>query len=245
MQHAHEAIRSKPCAHERSHVIDSMFHGGGYSTPESRQIFCDVCRLQRWLDVEAALALSQSELEMIPHEAANIIAKAAHIDRLDLHTIATGIATSGHSLVPLLRALQSVIGNFSSQFVHHGATTQDIQDTAQSLEMRDVFDQVEHQLVALLDKLEVLALDNREQLTVGRTHAQPALPTTFGRSLAPKPSVDRPVLLLSMSESSATVNGRPLCKLSIPKVCQPARSVDRNPLFAINVRLFPHGKSYP
>ena len=184
MEHAHEAARAKPCAHERSHIVDSMFHRGGYSTPTSRQIFCDVCRLQRWLDVEAALALSQSELGMIPHEAANIIAKAAHIDRLDLNAISTGIATTGHSLVPLLRALQSVIGSFSSQFVHHGATTQDIQDTGQSLEMRDVFDHAERQLIALLDKLEVLALDNREQLTVGRTHAQPALPTTFGLKVA-------------------------------------------------------------
>lgn len=182
--HAHDAVRNKPCSHERSHVIDSAFHGGGYSTPESRRIFCDVCRLQRWLDVEVALALSQSELEMIPHEAANIIAKAAHIERLDLSQISKGIQSSGHSLVPLLRQLQSVIGSFSSQFVHHGATTQDIQDTAQSLEMRDVFDQVELQMIDLLDKLEILAITNREQLSVGRTHAQPALPTTFGLKVA-------------------------------------------------------------
>ncbi|MDQ3364387.1 MAG: adenylosuccinate lyase family protein [Myxococcota bacterium] len=178
----HELPRQ--CNHERSHVIDSAFHGGGYSTAESRRIFCDICRLQRWLDVEVALALSQAELEMIPHEAANIIARSAHIERLDLAAISTGIRKSGHSLVPLLRSLQQVVGSYSSQFIHYGATTQDIQDTGQALEMRDVLDHVELDLIALLDRLDVLASANRLQLTVGRTHAQPALPTTFGLKVA-------------------------------------------------------------
>jgi len=180
----HEHETPKPCTHERSHVVDSAFHRGGYSTPESRRIFCDVCRLQRWLDVEVALAMSQAEMEMIPHEAAHIIAGAARIDRLDLAAISAGIATMGHSLVPLLRALQQIMGSYASQFVHHGATTQDIQDTGQSLEMRDVLDRVELDLIALLDRLDVLAVANRDQLTVGRTHAQPALPTTFGLKVA-------------------------------------------------------------
>ncbi|MBA3817410.1 MAG: adenylosuccinate lyase family protein [Deltaproteobacteria bacterium] len=185
-RHHHTQVLTRPreCGHERSHVIDSAFHKGGYSTPESRRIFCDVCRLQRWLDVEVALALSQAELEMIPHEAANIIARSAHIERLDLAAISAGITKSGHSLVPLLRSLQQVVGSYSSQFIHHGATTQDIQDTGQSLEMRDVLDRVELDLIALLDRLDALAVANRLQLTVGRTHAQPALPTTFGLKVA-------------------------------------------------------------
>ena len=174
----------RECNHERSHVVDSAFHRGGYSTPESRRIFCDVCRLQRWLDIEVALAQSQAEMEMIPYEAAAIITRAARIDRLDAAAISAGIITTGHSLVPLLRALQAVVGSYSSQFVHHGATTQDIQDTGQSLEMRDTLDIVERNLITLLDRLDTLAVANRLQLTVGRTHAQPALPTTFGLKVA-------------------------------------------------------------
>jgi adenylosuccinate lyase len=174
----------RQCSHERSHVIDSAFHQGGYSTPDSRRIFCDVCRLQRWLDIEVALAMSQAEMEMIPYEAANIIASSARIERLDLAAISTGIQKSGHSLVPLLRALERVVGSYSSQFIHYGATTQDIQDTGQSLEMRDVLDLIEPKLISLLDRLDILAVANREQLTVGRTHAQPALPTTFGLKVA-------------------------------------------------------------
>ena len=82
-------------------MVDSAFHRGGYSTAESRRIFCDVCRLQRWLDVEVALALSQAEMDMIPYEAANIIARAARIEHLDLAAISAGIITTGHSLVPI------------------------------------------------------------------------------------------------------------------------------------------------
>ncbi len=128
--------------------------------------------------------MSQAELDMIPFEAATIIASSAHIEKFDEAAISAGIRTSGHSLVPLLRELQRVTGNYASQFVHHGATTQDIQDTGQALEMRDVFDRVEDDLIALLDRLDVLAAANRDQLIVGRTHAQPALPTTFGLKVA-------------------------------------------------------------
>src|SRR6185369_14263664 len=120
---------TRPCNHERSHIVDSAFHRGGYSTAESRRIFCDVCRLQRWLDVEVALAMSQAELDMIPDEAATIIARAARIERLDLAAISAGITATGHSLVPLLRALERATGGYAAQFIHHGATTQDIQDT--------------------------------------------------------------------------------------------------------------------
>lgn len=183
--HSHEVVvPPRQCSHERSFIVDSAFHGGGYSTKDSRRIFCDVCRLQRWLDVEVALALSQAELDMIPQEAANIIAKSAKIERMDLSAISAGIQRTGHSLVPLLRALERVAGSYAAQFIHHGATTQDIQDTGQSLEMRDVLDQVELDLVELLDRLDTLAVANRLQLTVGRTHAQPALPTTFGLKVA-------------------------------------------------------------
>jgi adenylosuccinate lyase len=86
--------------------------------------------------------------------------------------------------VPLLRALERATGGYAAQFIHHGATTQDIQDTGQALEMRDVLDQVDRDLRDLLDRLDALALANRDQLTVGRTHAQPALPTTFGLKVA-------------------------------------------------------------
>ena len=65
------------CLSPRSHIVDSRFFSGGYTTAEARQVFCDLRRLQRWLDVEAALALSQAELGTIPESA--LLGKAFYI----------------------------------------------------------------------------------------------------------------------------------------------------------------------
>lgn len=83
------------CKHEHSHIVDSKTHGGGYAGPVSRRIFCSHCRLQRWLDVEAALALAQADVGVIPPEAALEIAKAARLSAVDLQQIADGVASTG------------------------------------------------------------------------------------------------------------------------------------------------------
>ncbi|MDP8929495.1 MAG: adenylosuccinate lyase family protein [Actinomycetota bacterium] len=172
------------CRHERAHITDSRFHGDGYATPESRQIFCDVCRLQRWLAVEAALALSQAEVGLIPREAATAIADAADLQRIDLDAVREGFRQTQHSLVALLRALEQACAGEAGEYVHYGATTQDIQDTAQALEMRDVLDVVDRDLRSVLLRLRELALAHRDTLMVGRTHARTALPTAFGLKVA-------------------------------------------------------------
>lgn len=183
------AVTSAPtrgisCRHERGHITDSSFHGDRYATPESRKIFCDVCRVQRWLDVESALALSEAEVGLIPEDAAERIAAAAHVERIDLVGLRRGIQRTGHSLVALLAELQEACEGDSGEYVHHGATTQDIQDTAQSLEMADVLAAVDIQLGCVVRQLVDLASAHRDTLMVGRTHAQPALPTTFGLKVA-------------------------------------------------------------
>ncbi len=172
------------CRHERAHIVDSLFHGNSYSTAESRRIFCDSCRMQRWLDVEVALATSQADIGVIPAEMADEIRRAADIDRIDLDQLRADFQATRHSLVPLLRAFAALCPGGAGDFVHYGATTQDVQDTAQSLEMRDVCDLVERDLWALLAQLRTLAVDHRDTLMIGRTHARPALPTTFGLKVA-------------------------------------------------------------
>lgn len=168
------------CSHDRSHIVDSHFHGDGYSTPVSRGVFCDLCRMQRWLDVEAALALSQADVGIIGHDVAEEIARAARLERIDLGQLRRGIQATGHSLVSLLSALKESCGGPAGEFVHHGATTQDIQDTAQALEMREVMTEIDVDLEAIVAMLASLARGHRDTLMVGRTHAQPALPMTFG-----------------------------------------------------------------
>jgi adenylosuccinate lyase len=172
------------CAHERSHIVDSSFYGHRYSTGASRRIFCDRCRFQRWLDIEAALASAQAELGIIPVEAAGHIAAAADVDRLDLDTVRREIARTGHSLVGLLRVFQEACAEGSGEYLHLGATTQDIQDTGQALEMRDVLDELDATLRRIGLRLMELAEAHGSTVALGRTHAQPALPMSFGMKVA-------------------------------------------------------------
>ena len=172
------------CAHERSAVVDSRFHGDGYATPASRAIFCDVCRLQRWMNVEAALAQAQAEVGLIPQAAADEISRAARVENVDLDEVREGIERTGHSLVALLGALQDACHADAGEYVHYGATTQDVQDTGQALEMKEVLAVVDEHLPDVMASLVKLARAHRDTVMVGRTHAQPALPTTFGLKVA-------------------------------------------------------------
>ncbi|MFI9810025.1 adenylosuccinate lyase family protein [Streptomyces sp. NPDC052301] len=168
------------CDHAHAHISDSSFYGHRYSTEASHRIFCDRCRYQRWLDVEAALALSEADLGIIPASAAQAIAEAARIERLDLDAIRAEIRRTSHSLVGFLRVFQAACAGGAGEFVHYGATTQDIQDTAQCLEMRDVLDEAERLLRTVLTRLAQLAEEHAATVALGRTHAQPALPMGLG-----------------------------------------------------------------
>ncbi|MBW3609092.1 MAG: adenylosuccinate lyase family protein [Actinobacteria bacterium] len=181
---AADDLTGHDCAHTRGHITDSSFYGHAYATEVSRRIFCDVCRYQRWLDVEAALALSQAELGLVLPEHAERIAEVAHIERLDLELVRSEIRRTGHSLVGFLRALQEACGGDAGEVIHLGATTQDIQDTGQALEIAEVLDEAERELVGLVGILAALVRSHADTLMVGRSHARAALPMTFGLKVA-------------------------------------------------------------
>ncbi len=167
-----------------SHIVDSRFYSGGYTTVEARRIFCDLRRYQHWLDVEVALAQAQAELDIIPRSAAENIQQNARICLLDLDGIRKGLQLTNHSLMPLLEALCKVCDEEAGQFIHFGATTQDIQDTAQVLELRNVFSVVERDLHNIISLLIQRARQYRDLVTIGRTHCQHALPMTMGLKMA-------------------------------------------------------------
>lgn len=172
------------CFASHSHIIDSGFYSHAYTTAEAKSVYCDLRRLQRWLDVEAALAQAQAELDLIPAAAAERLIETAHLDLLDHQAIKDGIASTGHSLIPLLNEWQKVSGPQAAAYCHYGATTQDIQDTAQSLELRDIFAIIDRDLKQIVDLLTNLADKNLNQVIIGRTHGQHALPTTLGLKFA-------------------------------------------------------------
>ena len=172
------------CTQARSQIADSRFYAQNYTTEEARQIFCDVYRYQRWLEIESCLAHSQAELGIIPGWAAEEIGRKAHLKNLDLRSVQEGIRETNHSLVPLLRALEQVCKNGAGEFIHYGATTQDIQDTGQVLEIRDAMEVLERDLRRILLRLVDLAQRYRDTVMVGRTHCQHALPMTLGLKIA-------------------------------------------------------------
>jgi adenylosuccinate lyase len=140
--------------------------------------------MQRWLDVEATLAQCQAELGIIPAAAAEAMIKTAKLELLDIATIKADIATTGHSLIPLLKEWQRVTEKSAGQFIHYGATTQDIQDTAQSLELQEIVAILQRDLSTTITLLSTLTDNNRDLVTIGRSHGQHALPTTMGLKMA-------------------------------------------------------------
>lgn len=172
------------CSRPRSHITDSYYYSRGYTTTEARTVFCDQRRLQRWLEVEVALVQSQAAMGMIPSDMADRLRDTAHLELLDCEAIRDGIAETGHSLIPLLNQWQQAAGPEAARFIHYGATTQDIQDTAQSLEISEIFTIVERDLALIIGELARLTAKYRQQLIIGRTHGQHALPTTLGLKMA-------------------------------------------------------------
>lgn len=162
-----------------SHIIDFELFGDQFSTPEMRAIFDERAMIQRWLDVEAALAAAQGELGLIPAAAAETIGRRARVELLDLEAVKRDLKVTAHPILPVVRALERACGD-AGRWVHWGATTQDIMDTGMVLQLKDVHRILRRDLVTLVGALAELAAKHRDTIMAGRTHAQQASPITFG-----------------------------------------------------------------
>jgi 3-carboxy-cis,cis-muconate cycloisomerase len=161
-------------------AVDSAIFGGLFTTAAMRAVFSDESRLQRMLDVEAALARAQARLGVIPAAAAAEITAKARLERFDLDAIRRGTELAGYPIVPLVRALGAACDGDASRFVHWGATTQDIVDSALVLQIRDALALLADDLDATVRELTQLSLQFRDTPMAGRSHLQHALPITFG-----------------------------------------------------------------
>jgi len=167
-----------------STLIDSIFFKDLYGTDEMRAVFSDLSLLQKWLDAEVALAQAEAELGLIPAWAADEIARKGRAELLDTAAIKRGIDQTVHPIVPMIRAFDAVCENGAGEFIHWGATTQDIMDTASVLQVKAAIGIFEPRLSRLADALADLAAQHRDTAMPGRTHGQHALPITFGFKLA-------------------------------------------------------------
>src|SRR6202161_2335204 len=118
-----------------SGVFDSILLKHIWGTDALRAVFNDENRVQKWFDFEAALALAQAELGIIPSAAAAEIARKARVENVDLEAIAAEIRHVNHPLVPALRALQAVCADGHGEYLHFGPTTQDVLDTGLMLQI--------------------------------------------------------------------------------------------------------------
>ena len=148
--------------------------------PGIRSLFTRESRWQAWLDVEAALARAEAELDMIPADAALQIANNCRLELLDVEQIEAALAVTAHPLVPLIWELDRVLGDEVGGYVHWGATTQNITQTGDLLLLREAHAIILRQLGELLRHLATLAERHAEDPCAGRTHGQHAVPSTFG-----------------------------------------------------------------
>ncbi len=149
--------------------------------------FSDAATVQAMLDVEAALARAQARCGVIPAAAVAPIESACRVDGFDLDALARDSMIAGNlavALVAQLTARVTQIDAAAARYVHWGATSQDVIDSALALQLRTALAPLETDLAALLAALAELAEQHRATVMTARTLMQPALPTTFGLKAA-------------------------------------------------------------
>jgi len=167
-----------------SHILDSLVLKDLYGTEEMRGVFDDLSVLQSWLDVEVALAYAEADIGIVPMYAADEISLRARAETLDTGRIKLLVDQTVHPIVPLIRVLQDACDGDAGEYIHWGATTQDITDTGMVLQIKQAITIFEVRIRNLTDVLKVLAGRDRDTPMAGRTHGQQALPTTFGFKVA-------------------------------------------------------------
>jgi 3-carboxy-cis,cis-muconate cycloisomerase len=162
-----------------STVFDSILFRDSFGTAQMRAVFDDRNLIAKYIEVEIALAQAEARCDVIPVAAAEQIAAHCNIDALDFDLLRQETEIVGYPILPLVHQLVKMCGE-SGRYLHWGATTQDIMDTAVVLQVRDALDIIEADLTKLRAILAGLAQQYRDTPMAGRTHLQQALPITFG-----------------------------------------------------------------
>ena len=164
-------------------VIDSMLFRDAFGTPAMRAVFSDVALVARYAEVEVALAKAEACCGVIPQEAANQIAARTDVTAFDFDLLRQETDIVGYPILPLVHQMVKQCGE-AGRYVHWGATTQDIMDTAVVLQLRAAFEIIERDIGELRRILADLSKRHRDTPMAGRTHLQQALPVTFGYKTA-------------------------------------------------------------
>ena len=154
-----------------------------FYTNELTELFSDREAVAKLLRVEAALAMAQAQSSLVPETAAKIISDCCVVDAIDINALKSDIVLGGNVAIPLVKQLTKVIKNRdfeASKYVHLGATSQDIIDTATVLTIKEYVNWLEDKLTHLEGALVKLTQEHLHTLMIGRTLLQQAKPMTFG-----------------------------------------------------------------
>src|SRR5580698_8342543 len=157
------------------------------TTPVLAVLFSDESVLQAMLEFEAALARAEARHGLIPMEAADAIAAGAVVDNFDPLVLADAAFRAGTPAIPLVKMLTDVVRKAdakAARFVHWGATSQDVADTAMSLLLKRGEPILSADLLRLEKALAGLSEGHKDSVMLGRTLLQPAPPVTFGLKAA-------------------------------------------------------------
>lgn len=154
-----------------------------YGSEKMKRIWGEENKLQKLLDVEAALARAHARLGNIPEESARVISERANTKWVKLERVKEIEAEIHHDIMAVVKALSEVCGEHG-KYVHLGATSNDIIDTANALLIKESLGLIESYLRELRDVLMKLAEEHKYTVCIGRTHGQHAVPTTYGMKFA-------------------------------------------------------------
>jgi adenylosuccinate lyase len=155
-----------------------------YGTKEMRNVWESENKLQKMLEVEAALAKAEASLNLIPEEAAEEISSKASTKYVTVERVAEIERQTNHDIASIVKALAEVCEGNAGEYVHFGATSNDIIDTSQSILFKDSIYILRGRLIQLAKTLLKLAEEHKNTVCIGRTHGQHALPTTYGMKFA-------------------------------------------------------------
>ena len=147
---------------------------------ELADIFTEDKKLEYWLKVEAVLAKAHAKLGNIPQDAAEEINKKANLSYVKLNRVKEIDNEIHHDLMAMVKALSEQCDGSAGNYVHLGATSYDIEDTATALQLREALTNTIESLRKLLAALIKVIEDKKHLVCIGRTHGQHAIPTTYG-----------------------------------------------------------------
>lgn len=165
-------------------IFDSLVFRDIFTTPQMRAVFSDENRVQKYLDFEAALARAEASLGLIPREAADEIVKHCSADKIDMAKVKDATEKIGAPVLPVTKQLSALCKDRHGEWVHWGATTQDVTDTATVLQIKEALVLIETEIAAVCDALAALAKKYRDTPMAGRSKLQQAVPITFGYKMA-------------------------------------------------------------